>query len=218
MKKDKEITTDDNELPYDAALYKELKDLRLGMADYEGVPAYAIIADNSLVELATYLPQSFDEMKHIAGFGDYKISRYGAPFLKAIKQFTAEHNLEPKMHFKKPKKVASKEPKAPKEKATATGTQRITLTLFNDGMGIDEIASKRNLAITTIETHLAAFVGSGEIEVTRIVAKDKLAKILETIRATGQTMALKPIKDLLGDEYTYGEIRMGQEYYKRINS
>lgn len=213
MRKEKPETATDDDLMYDPDLFKQLKSIRQDMADYEGVPAYAIVADTSLVELATFLPQTFDEMKHMAGFGDYKISRYGATFLKAVKQFSAEHRLESRMHFKKLKK----ERKEPKEKPATSGTQQATFKLFNDGMSIGEIAEQRNLSTMTIETHLAAFVASGDIEVTRLVNKNKLARILETIKSTGQTLALKPIKDLLGDDYSYGEIRMAQEYYKRIN-
>ncbi len=82
-------------------------------------------------------------------------------------------------------------------------------------MSVQEIAEQRNLSPTTIETHLAAFVATGDLDIHRFVAKNKLTKIMEIIKSTGQTNALKPIKDLLDDDYSYGEIRMGLEYYKR---
>ncbi|MES2702988.1 MAG: DNA helicase RecQ [Bacteroidota bacterium] len=213
MKKEKEQAEDDGTVEYDATLFKLLKEQRLQMADYEGVPAYTIVSDSSLADLATYLPQSFEELKHISGFGDYKVQRYGAAFLKIVKEFATEHKLESRMHFKKPKK----ERKERGEKPATNSTMQVSFNMFNDGMSIADIAEQRHLATSTIETHLAAFVAAGEIEVTKLVAKDKLARILETIKATGQTAAAKPVKDLLGDEYTYGEIKMGIEYYKRIN-
>jgi hypothetical protein len=48
------------------------------------------------------------------------------------------------------------------------------------------------------------------------VTKEKLDKIIETIKLSGQTMALKPIKDLLDDEFTYGEIRVALGHYKKV--
>ena len=131
-----------------------------------------------------------------------------------IKQFAGDKKLESRIHFKKPKK----ERKERTEKPASTSTAQVSLNMFNDGMSIEDIAEQRHLAITTIETHLAAFVKSGDLEVTRLVPKQKLTKILDTIRASGQASALKPIKDLMGDDYTYGEIRMALEYYKRLSS
>ena len=74
---------------------------------------------------------------------------------------------------------------------------------------------RRSLAPSTIESHLAAFIAAGELEIDKLVPKEKLNKIVETIRISGQTTASKPIRDLLGDEYSYGEIRMALEYYKK---
>jgi ATP-dependent DNA helicase RecQ len=212
MKKEKAPLADDEALQYDSTLLKSLKGLRLDMAEREHVPAYAIVADNSLIDLATYLPQSFDELKHITGFGDYKISRYGADFLKVIKHFATEHEAVSRMHFKKPKK----ERKERSEKAAPGSTMQATYKLFNEGFSIAEIAAQRNLSTITIEGHLAAFVGTGELDIYRMVPKDKLDKIIEIIRSTGQNTAAKPIKDLLGDDYSYGEIKMAMEYYRRI--
>ena len=45
------------------------------------MPPYIILSDATLVEIATYLPQSLDEMRLISGFGDIKLARYGRQFL-----------------------------------------------------------------------------------------------------------------------------------------
>jgi ATP-dependent DNA helicase RecQ len=214
MKKERVEETEADEPEFDKGLLKELKSLRLDMADREHVPAYNIVADNSLIELAMYLPKNFDELKQITGFGDYKISRYGANFLRVVKQYADEHGLVSKMHFKKPKK--EKKASGPKDKPEFSSTQRATLALYRDGAGIQEIAEQRNLSQVTIDGHLAAFVATGEVDVYRFVTKEKLDKIVGLIKSTGQVNALKPLKDLLDDDYTYNEIRMGVEYYKKM--
>ncbi len=213
MKKEKEQILEQQEQEYDKQLFNDLRSVRSDMADREHVPAYNIVPDNALIELATYLPENFDELKHISGFGDYKISRYGANFLRVIKQYAEEHNLTSKIHFKKPKK----EKKAP-TKPTASATQKATLEMFREGIGVPEIAQIRGLSNATIENHLAFFVASGELDIHKLVSKHKLETIVDTIKRTGQAFALKPIKDLLGDKYSYTEIRMGLEYYKRSQS
>lgn len=183
------------------------------MADQEHVPAYAIVADNSLVEMATYFPQTFGDLLHISGFGDYKVGKYGAAFLKIIKEYCTEHKLSSRMPIKAPKK----EKRSP---AVATGpglTMQQTFRMFQDGLNVSEIAEQRKLSQQTIENHLAVFIANGELDIHKLVPKDKLDKITEVIKSIGQTNALKPLKDLLGDDFSYGEIKLGVEYYKRGN-
>ncbi|MCW3123379.1 MAG: recQ [Flavipsychrobacter sp.] len=217
LRKEKEVVAEEQEPEYDPRLLKILKGVRFDFAERENVPDYNIIADNSLVEMAIYLPETFDELKHISGFGDYKVSKYGAGFLKVIKEFAKEHNLPSRMHFKTPKR-ATKEKKERKEKPAVGNTMHTTFAMFNDGMSVAEIADQRRLSPMTIETHLSVFVATGEIDISKFVSNSKLSQILSVIKSSGQTHALKPIKDLLSDDYTYGEIRMAMEYYKRINS
>jgi ATP-dependent DNA helicase RecQ len=91
-----------------------------------------------------------------------------------------------------------------------------SLNLFNDGMTIDEIATERGLAVSTIESHLTTFVAAGELDIKKLVPSDRLRTILDTVKLSGQYTAAKPIKDLLPADYTFGEIRMVLEYYKRL--
>ena len=211
MKKEKIEVPDEEATAHDAALMKKLKGLRQDIAEQEHVPAYVIVSDSTLADLATYLPHTFDELRKISGFGDYKVSKYGAHFIREIKQYATDHKLESKMHLAQPKK----ERKEREEKPAANSTMKVSLSMFNDGLSIGEIAVRRSLAPSTIESHLAAFIAAGELEIDKLVPKEKLNKIVETIRITGQTTASKPIRDLLGDEYSYGEIRMALEYYKK---
>ncbi len=214
LRKEKIAPAEEEEPEYDKQLLKDLKGLRLDIADQEHVPAYNILADNSLIELATYLPLSFDDLKQISGFGDYKISKYGAGFLKIIKQYAEEHNLPSRISYKKPKEKKRDKPAKP----SVSNTQQATLALYRDGVSIPEIAAQRGLSVSTIEGHLAVFIANGELDIHKIIAKLKLEKIVSVIKSTGQTFAAKPIKDLLGDDFTYGEIKMAQEYYRRSNS
>lgn len=216
LKKEKEEVADEEVLQYDKELFNKLRGVRADMAEREHVPAYAIVPDNSLTELAMYFPASFDDMKHISGFGDYKISKYGAGFLKVIKQHVEEYGLQSKMHFKKPKR--DKKTTTKTVKPTSGGTQQATFEMFRDGLSMPEIAAQRGLSLNTIETHLASFIATGELDIAKFLPQRKLDTILSTIKSTGQTYALKPVKDLLSDDYSYGEIRMAMEYYKKLNS
>ena len=83
---------------------------------------------------------------------------------------------------------------------------RITLALFREGIGIEEIAGQRGLTLSTIEGHLASFILTGEVDIKELVAEHKIGPILDAIRTVGGT-ALGPIRGKLGDGYSFGEIK-----------
>jgi ATP-dependent DNA helicase RecQ len=68
------------------------------------------------------------------------------------------------------------------------------------------IARERNLSCSTIENHLAYYVGIGRLKLTDIVSQEKINKIMAAIKKHGD-YPLAPIKDALEQNITYGEIR-----------
>jgi ATP-dependent DNA helicase RecQ len=68
----------------DEALFERLRALRKKLADEQGVPAYIVLNDRSLRELAARRPASADEMLEISGIGPAKLERYGEAFLRAL--------------------------------------------------------------------------------------------------------------------------------------
>ncbi|WP_420385403.1 helix-turn-helix domain-containing protein [Roseivirga sp.] len=105
-------------------------------------------------------------------------------------------------------------PKTPKLK-DKTPTREISFGLFKEGKSIAEIADERNLAYTTIEGHLCLYVETGEIKATELMDEQKLNNILSLI--TPETSSLTEIKSQLGDEYTYGEVKIAMGEWKRLN-
>ncbi|MBC7953374.1 MAG: DNA helicase RecQ [Rhodospirillaceae bacterium] len=69
---------------YDEDLLAELKKLRRELATEQGIPAYAVFPDRTLMELASKRPMSLGEMRGIHGIGDAKLERYGEIFLEAL--------------------------------------------------------------------------------------------------------------------------------------
>ncbi|MEX2431632.1 MAG: RecQ family ATP-dependent DNA helicase [Dehalococcoidia bacterium] len=93
---------------------------------------------------------------------------------------------------------------------TLGDSPRESLEMFRQGMPPAEIAAERGLALSTIEGHLAQAIEAGEqLDLERLVSDAKRGVIEETVRRLGPG-PLKPIKEALGDDYTYGEIRVVQ--------
>jgi ATP-dependent DNA helicase RecQ len=70
-----------------SALFTQLRALRLEIARKEGIAAYMVFADRSLIDMARLRPRNPDEMKLVHGVGEAKLARYGGRFLGAIAAF-----------------------------------------------------------------------------------------------------------------------------------
>lgn len=213
VRKSKEESVSAQTAPqHDPKLLTELKEIRREIAEAENVPAYIIVGDNTLLDMATYLPLSQDGLRRISGFGDYKVNKYGPAFLKVLQSYAAGNNLESRIHLKSPKRERADRT----EKPVAGATHKATLALFNDGYNIEEIASKRGLSQGTVEAHLSVFIANGELNASKLLPKNKLDAIIALIKQTGFTNVLKPLKDLLPEDYTYGDIKIAQAHYEWV--
>lgn len=83
---------------------------------------------------------------------------------------------------------------------------RETLSMLRSGLKPAEIAKNRGLALSTIEAHMALLIKSGKIGIHECMEADRVNDILETIRQL-QAQSISPVKQRLGDAFSYGEIR-----------
>ncbi|MWD27939.1 DNA helicase RecQ [Aquicoccus sp. SCR17] len=68
----------------DAPLLSALKAKRRALAEAQGVPAYIIFTDRTLIEMAETRPETLDAMARIGGVGAKKLDSYGRAFLEVI--------------------------------------------------------------------------------------------------------------------------------------
>ena len=69
----------------DQDLLAALKALRRELATDQGIPAYAVFPDRTLIELAHERPANLEAMRGIHGIGEAKLERYGALFLDLLR-------------------------------------------------------------------------------------------------------------------------------------
>ncbi len=190
-------------------LFQQLKQLRYELANKENVPAYLIFSDATLTELASFLPLTEADISKISGFGDLKLAKYGNPFLQVVKAYCSTHQLSTQIHLKTPKRARQKQPAG---SGNAVDTKRYSLQLFNGGMSVEEIAAFRQSVVGTVEGHLAFFIRTGELDIHQLLPKEKIAAILEVYQQIGG-YAAAPVKEKLGDDVSYGEIRAVMNYW-----
>ncbi len=101
------------------------------------------------------------------------------------------------------KTVAVKKTKSKPEKGSS---QRESLLLFKEGKTMEEIASLRNLALSTIQSHLISFIPKGGIRLDEIMDEKKIKIATSVIEANPSALSTE-LKIILGDDFSYAEIR-----------
>jgi ATP-dependent DNA helicase RecQ len=71
--------------PHESALWDALRDARARLAKEQGVPAYVIFHDATLLAMLRERPQSMSGLAGISGVGERKLSRYGEAFLDVLR-------------------------------------------------------------------------------------------------------------------------------------
>jgi hypothetical protein len=182
-------------------LYEALRQWRKDKAKDEGVPPYRVLHQKTLVQIAVQLPDTLTELKRVRGIGKQLAARYGEELTALVADYRREHGIA-SVDLPEPSPPEPPEKKKPKE-----DTRKITLEAFQRGLTLPRIAAERGLANATIEGHLAHFVALGEVDIHDVVPEDKRRAIEDQIERTGGR-SLKKIKTALGDDCTYGEIKL----------
>ncbi|HEX7101944.1 MAG TPA: DNA helicase RecQ [Nitrolancea sp.] len=181
-------------------LFERLRALRRRLAEEQRVPPFIIFSDVALIQIASDLPMDESAFRKVRGVGERKTAEYGQPFMAEVKRFVEETGARPVPAQLRPRPAATP--------STAGSTVRETLTLFQQGHDIPAIMDTRGMARSTVEGHLATAIEAGEIEsIDRLVSPNRQREIEAAIARCDDADGLRAVRDILGEEYDYGEIR-----------
>lgn len=184
-------------------LHQLLRRLRDLICDETGMPVYRVANSKTLEELVTFLPQSNQELAQISGFGQVRINQFGQRFLSIISNYCEEYNIMGNMEVK-PAKRERKE----KSNVVKTDTKKVSFTMYKEGKNVEEIAATRSMTTDTIIGHLTYWIGTGELDINKLMSAKKQITIKQAIEKFG-TESLKPIVENNTDAgVTYGDVRM----------
>ena len=130
---------------------------------------------------------------------------------KALAVLNEEETAEPVKPKKRPKK-SEKKPKEPKEPKLST--YEITKSMIEDGLTPNEIAKERGLQLSTVYGHISRFIEMDEYDASQFLSEEHYDTIRDYFDETNDP-SLGAAKDVLGDEYDFGEIRMVLSELKR---
>jgi DNA-directed RNA polymerase subunit F len=190
-------TYDASDVIQHPVLFSMLKEWRNQKAKETGLSHYMILHQKTMVNLASFMPQSLSALKMIKGMGKKKSEKFGEELLEIITSYCKNENIEPAADY-------LAEDKAPKK--AKVNTKKISFDLFREGKIISQIAEERKLSATTIESHLAYYVGKGEIPVNTFVSQEK-ADLIASHFEGSDDLKLGPVKEGLGEKVTWSEVR-----------
>lgn len=174
----------------DNSLFEKLRQLRWKIAQEEHIPAYLIFNDATLKELEKERPVTDEDFMQINGVGRKKMQDYGYQFIKEI------------IAFSKEKRETGKKKKG--------NSHKITLDLYREGLNVEEIASQRGLATTTIYSHLAKLYTDGEeVDLKKFLIKEDLEALRKAKETLDNPQGLKPYFEHFQEAMDYASIRLG---------
>ena len=175
-------------------LFEQLRKLRKRIADAQSVPPYVIFADSSLKAMAQKKPKNLTDFSSISGVGVHKLKQYGEQFVSEIREFCEIHKLPVPL---------------------PSSSQMITFQFYQQGLNPQEIAKERGLAIRTIYNHLSELIEMNQpVNIDKLVDKNKQQFILKAINKVGSE-SLKTLKENLGEDYSYEEIKIVRAWWNR---
>ena len=171
----------------DNDLWEELRITRSDIAKEQGVPAYVIFHDATLMEMVENKPRSLDAMAAISGVGAAKLEKYGQQFLGAINN---------SQHATDPAKIRAQ-----------------VLDAVKSGTPLNEISDHCGLSASQTDKCLIALARIGELDHDAITAgfseqecSELEAEILFSIDAGEKS--LEPAFERLNGKYTMWVLKL----------
>ncbi|MEH1969743.1 DNA helicase RecQ [Nostoc sp.] len=187
-------------------LMQRLRSLRKQLADEQSVPPYVVFQDSTLKLMAQIQPTTITEFGKLSGVGSHKLSQYGDKFLAEIRAYRQEKGL-----------VDPPQVKFTPSVSLPSDTEIVTFQLHKQGLSVNEIAKKRNIRPTTIIRHLTDLIEKNQpVDLNQLVPLEHQQKIWQVLEVLGD-ISLTPIREQLGESYSFDEIRLVRGKWRREN-
>ncbi len=184
---------------YDPELFEELRQWRSGKAAELDVPAYVVFSNRTLREISARKPVDIRQLGKLHGVGEQKLVRHGEEILALVDNFLRRNPDSAVVSETVPAQPVSPELGA---------THQHTLQLFNRGMDLADIATERQLAESTIASHLEKAITAGrELDHTRLVTPDIIERIGALMDELGE-QKLAPIVERGDNQFNFEQTKI----------
>ncbi len=176
--------------------FRKLIEWRELKAEETGLSQAEILPQKLMASISNKLPFTAKELKAVKGMGGKKMEYFGQDILSLILNYRNEKDMQMPLNAREEVAFAGMD------------TKQVSLALFKEGLPPNEIASRRKLAVSTIETHLTHAVKKGKLNVFDLIDKKKYDAIARQFKEKTPTETLSDMKNRLGDDFSFGEIRL----------
>jgi len=185
----------------DEELFAMLKDLRRKVAKEHDLPPYVIFQDPSLEDMSMQYPITLEELQSISGVGAGKAQKFGAEFVKLIKAYVEEKEIE------RPQDIVVR------AVANKSNNKIFIIQSIDRKMDFEDIARARNLDMNELLTEIEAIVKAGtrldiQYYLDTVMDEDKVNDIYLYFKEDAESDSLDDAVEELGADYTDEEIRL----------
>lgn len=106
--------------------------------------------------------------------------------------------------------ILEKKSKTKKPKEQKISTYEQTLALYRDNKTAEEIADIRKFTLGTIHGHFAKLISQDLLKIEEVMSEEKIEKLKIIFNSFEKGTNLSVIKEQIGDEFTYGELKIAQ--------
>ncbi len=185
----------------DEILFKMLKGLRKDISKKMDVPPFVIFQDPSLEDMATRYPVNIKELSTIQGVGTGKANKYGKEFVKLIKEYVEENEID------RPQDLIVK------SVVKKSGVKVYIIQSIDRKVNLNDIANSKGLSMKELIKEIEAIINSGtkiniDYYVDETIDEDYIDEIYDFL-SESQTGSIKEALEELGeDNFSEEEIRL----------
>ena len=185
---------------FDEALYTQLVELRKTLSKKMDVPPFVIFQEPSLKDMCFQYPTSIEELTNIQGVGNGKATRYGAPFVRLVKDYVDQNNIE-RPHDMVVKSVVNK-----------SGLKVKLIQNIDRKLPLEDIGNAQGKSVDQIIDEIEAIVSSGtrvniNYYIDDILDEDNQEEIYDYFSEAESDDLIKAYNEFDGD-YSEEELRL----------
>ncbi|MFY0672106.1 MAG: DNA helicase RecQ [Bacteroidia bacterium] len=195
------VTTGQKQAGYDKVLFALLKEKRFEVAHQHNLPPYIIFQDPSLEEMAIRYPITMEEMGNVVGVSATKARRYAKPFIKVIKKYVEENDIE------RPDDLIIK------SVVSKSANKVYIIQSLDRKLDFEDIANSKGMDMDGLLTEIENIVFSGtklniDYYVNDLIDEDDQEDIYEYFREAENSSLEAAMEEFGEDVYSYEEMRL----------
>ena len=185
----------------DPILLAMLKDLRKDLSKRLKLQPWIIFGDPALEDMSILYPETFDELKNCQGVGEGKARKFGEEFIKLIKKYVEENEIERPDDF------------VVKSTPNKSAAKVAIIQSIDRHMSLEDIAEARGLDMEELLCEIEAIVSSGtklnlDYYIEERLDEDIVEEIYRYFKEEATSDNVQEAIDALGPDYYENEVRL----------